>query len=407
MASKTPPKKPVYPKQEPPRRPKPARPVYPPGAGAQRAPRRPAEKRLIFDYDKEMARMAAHTQTGQTAAPFVNLAPPVPEDTPSVQNGLAAGAGRPERERREAPPGELFRAAPPQAGRKPAERPTASRRTEALPPLEIPRPAPPNRPLTPRELRRRRIRRAALAGLLAVILLGIGLWASAKVLFKISEIVVETPEGEVRYDTSQITAAFGHVQGENLFGFRGKETQQNIAAALPYLEDVRIRRQLPDTVIITVTPAVEASVVESALGWAVLSQSYKVLRLEAGPPEELVRINGVQAEAPAPGQPLKLTEEDKLPLLQTLLEKTAAQGLVPINEIDLSNTLEISFLYQGRIRIVLGTSNDLDYKLKWAWRMVTPGETSDSLNESDRGTLDVSARGEDGLGRARWRAGIL
>ena len=120
MASKTPPKKPVYPKQEPPRRPKPARPVYPPGAGAQRAPRRPAEKRLIFDYDKEMARMAAHTQTGQTAAPFVNLAPPVPEDTPSVQNGLAAGAGRPERERREAPPGELFRAAPPQAGRKPA-----------------------------------------------------------------------------------------------------------------------------------------------------------------------------------------------------------------------------------------------------------------------------------------------
>ena len=443
MASKTPPKKPVYPKQEPPRRPKPARPVYPPGAGAQRAPRRPAEKRLIFDYDKEMARMAAHTQTGQTAAPFVNLAPPVPEDTPSVQNGLAAGAGRPERERREARPGELFRAAPPQAGRKPAERPTASRRTEALPPLEIPRPAPPNRPpqghtapggkrpprppqagqrkktkkrrppkqpprpLTPRELRRRRIRRAALAGLLAVILLGIGLWASAKVLFKISEIVVETPEGEVRYDTSQITAAFGHVQGENLFGFRGKETQQNIAAALPYLEDVRIRRQLPDTVIITVTPAVEASVVESALGWAVLSQSYKVLRLEAGPPEELVRINGVQAEAPAPGQPLKLTEEDKLPLLQTLLEKTAAQGLVPINEIDLSNTLEISFLYQGRIRIVLGTSNDLDYKLKWAWRMVTPGETSDSLNESDRGTLDVSARGEDGLGRARWRAGIL
>ncbi len=56
---------------------------------------------------------------------------------------------------------------------------------------------------------------------------------------------------------------------------------------------------------------------------------------------------------------------------------------------------------------MLGTSNDLDYKLKWAWRMVTPGETSDSLNESDRGTLDVSARGEDGLGRARWRAGIL
>lgn len=448
MASKTPPKKLVYPKQEQPRRPKPTRPVYPPDAGTQRAPRRPAEGRVIFDYEKETARTAApNARAGQTAAPFVNLAPPGPAGTPPVQNGFAAGAGRPERARREeAAPKEAGFAVPPDGGRTRAQRPQEAR--HPAPPPERPNQTPPNRtpsnrtpqhaappagkrpqrpqqamqkkkppkkrppkqpphPLTPRQLQRRRRRRAALAGLLAVILLGIGLWASATVLFKISEIVVETPEGDVAYDTSRITEAFGHVQGENLFGFQAKETQQNMAAALPYLENVRIRRRLPDTVIIAVTPATEASVVESASGWAVLSQSYKVLRLEAEPPEGLVRINGVQAEAPTPGQPLRLTEEDKLPLLKTLLEKTAAQGLAPIDEIDLSNTLELSFLYQGRIRIVLGTSNDLDYKLKWAWRMVTPGETSDSLSESDRGTLDVSARGEDGLGRARWRAGIL
>ena len=56
---------------------------------------------------------------------------------------------------------------------------------------------------------------------------------------------------------------------------------------------------------------------------------------------------------------------------------------------------------------MLGTTNDLDYKIKWAWEMVTPGQTSDSLGEEERGTLDVSSRGEDGLGRARWRAGVL
>ena len=456
MALKTTPKKPVYPKQEQPRRPKPTRPVYPPSAEAQRAPRRSADKRVIFDYEKEMSRgKAPHTKTGQPAAPFVNLTPSRPENAPSVQNAIAAGAGRNEGARREAAAQNTpRRAAPPNGGSPRAERPPAAHRPAAAaspeplnfpaqrpprrpsqpgrtappspgarpprpgqakqgrkPPKKRPppkrRPKQPPRPLTPRQLRRRRIRRAALAGLLAVILLGVGLWASATVLFKISTVTVETPEGEVAYDASQITAAFGHTQGENLFGFSAKETQQNIAAALPYLENVQIRRRLPDTVIIAVTPAVEASVVESVSGWAVLSQSYKVLRLEAGPPEGLVRINGVQADAPAPGQPVKLTEEDKLPLLQTLLEKTAAQGLAPIDEIDLSNTLEISFLYQGRIRIVLGTSNDLDYKLKWAWRMVTPGETSDSLSETDRGTLDVSARGEDGLGRARWRAGVL
>ena len=192
-----------------------------------------------------------------------------------------------------------------------------------------------------------------------------------------------------------------------MFGFNTAEAQQAIAAALPYLESVEIKRRLPDTVVITATPAVETYTVESAAGWAVLSQSYKVLRVDAEAPAGLVRIDGAQADAPAPGQPVKFTEEDKLSVLQTVLSKAQAQGLGPISEVDLTNTLELSFLYQDRIRIVLGTTNDLDYKIKWAWEMVTPGQTSDSLGEEERGTLDVSSRGEDGLGRARWRAGVL
>ena len=99
---------------------------------------------------------------------------------------------------------------------------------------------------------------------------------------------------------------------------------------------------------------------ESAAGWAVLSQSYKVLRVDAEAPAGLVRIDGAQADAPAPGQPVKFTEEDKLSVLQTVLSKAQAQGLGPISEVDLTNTLELSFLYQDRIRIVLGTTNDLD-----------------------------------------------
>ena len=238
-------------------------------------------------------------------------------------------------------------------------------------------------------------------------LLAAGFLISAAVLFKIETVTVESPDGQLAYDDSQIVAAFGQPAGENLFGFNTAEAQQAIAAALPYLESVEIKRRLPDTVVITATPAVETYTVESAAGWAVLSQSYKVLRVDAETPAGLVRIDGAQADAPAPGQPVKFTEEDKLSVLQTVLSKAQAQGLGPISEVDLTNTLELSFLYQDRIRIVLGTTNDLDYKIKWAWEMVTPGQTSDSLGEEERGTLDVSSRGEDGLGRARWRAGVL
>ena len=51
-------------------------------------------------------------------------------------------------------------------------------------------------------------------------------------------------------------------------------------------------------VVITATPAVETYTVESAAGWAVLSQSYKVLRVDAEAPAGLVRIDGAQADAP-------------------------------------------------------------------------------------------------------------
>ena len=264
----------------------------------------------------------------------------------------------------------------------------------------------PPRP-SPGEARRRRVRRGILAGVLIAVLLAAGFLISAAVLFKIETVTVESPDGQLAYDDSQIVAAFGQPAGENLFGFNTAEAQQAIAAALPYLESVEIKRRLPDTVVITATPAVETCTVESAAGWAVLSQSYKVLRVDAEAPAGLVRIDGAQADAPAPGQPVKFTEEDKLSVLQTVLSKAQAQGLGPISEVDLTNTLELSFLYQDRIRIVLGTANDLDYKIKWAWEMVTPGQTSDSLGEEERGTLDVSSRGEDGLGRARWRAGVL
>ncbi len=263
------------------------------------------------------------------------------------------------------------------------------------------------RPLSPEEARRRRIRRGITVGAFAAVLIVAAFSISAAVLFKIKAITVNTPDGELPYEESQILAAFGHTVGENLFGFGLEGAQENIAKALPYLENVSIERRLPDTVVITASPAVEQCAVESTYGWAVCSEREKVLRIEAQPPEGLIRVDGARADSPLPGQPLKLTEEDKQPILRALLKKTAAQGLVPINEIDLTSMLEISILYQDRIRIVLGTENEMDYKLDWAWRMVTPGQTDDSLGDAERGTLDVSSRGEDGLGRARWRAGVL
>lgn len=366
--------------------------------GFQRPPQRPGSGQAVQGnaaqnarQGQQAARRGRQQRAGNGQPGAVRQGPP------------GAGQGSPRQGQagaRQGPPGTARTTGrPPQgAGARPgqgtAKRPPQKRKRK-------------KRPLTPEQARRRRIRRGIFMGVFAAVLIVTAFSVSAAVLFKIKAITVHAPDGELPYEESQILAAFGHTVGENLFGFGLEGVQANITNALPYLENVKVERRLPDTVIITASPAVEQSTIESTYGWAVCSEREKVLRIEAQPPEGLIRIDGARADSPLPGQQLKLTETDKQPILRALLEKTAAQGLVPINEIDLTSTLEISILYQDRIRIVLGTENEMDYKLDWAWRMVTPGQTEDSLGDAERGTLDVSSRGEDGLGRARWRAGVL
>lgn len=261
--------------------------------------------------------------------------------------------------------------------------------------------------LTPGQARRRRRIRYLLAGIFVTAALAAGVVVSAAALFKIKTVSVQQPEGGTAYTDDQIVAAFGQPVGENMFGFSPDDSAASILQALPYLETVEIQRRLPDTVIIEVTPAVEYCAVSSDAGWVVCSSSLKVLRIDSAAPEGLIQVQGAVADAPSPGQPLVLTEPDKLGAMQQVLSKAQAQGLTPITEINVSDLYEISFLYDSRIRIVLGTVNDLDYKINWAWRLVTPGQTEDGLTEEDRGTLDVSSRNEDGRGQAIWRSGSL
>jgi hypothetical protein len=266
----------------------------------------------------------------------------------------------------------------------------------------------PRAPLTPEQARRRRAREKLAAAIVLALLCAGGILFSAAVIFKIKEIQVLRPDGDTVYTDAEILAAFGQPLGENLFGFDADSSAANIMAALPYLESVTVSRSLPDTIKITVTPAQEYAAVACDAGWAVVSRSMKVLRLDSEAPAELIAVQGVQALSPTPGQPLQAANEDadKLEVLCTLLEKAEAQGLTPITQVNVESVWELSLLYDGRIRIELGTSNDLDYKLEWAWRLVTP-QTADSLDETERGTLDVSSRNSDGRGQAVWRAGNI
>ncbi len=188
----------------------------------------------------------------------------------------------------------------PGKGEKKKRRPAPEGAGETPPPEKKKRPP---KPANPTRLRRRR-RIAAVAAV--VLLIGGGVLLSVNLLFKIKSFDVE---GDSPYSLEEIAAAFGHAEGDAMYGFSAQNAEERIAEALPYIEAVSVRRRLPSTILFRVTPATEAYALPWEGGFAILSGQRKVLRLAAEAPEGLMQLRGLSGLNVTPGLPLALTEE--------------------------------------------------------------------------------------------------
>ncbi|MEG0910039.1 MAG: FtsQ-type POTRA domain-containing protein [Ruthenibacterium sp.] len=423
MAKQTP-KRSQFPTEAPSAKKTPQRPVYDFQTSGAQTGRAKQTNRLVYDYKKEtekrvpMQRMPEtpiETRVQQTAPPQ-----PAPEKAHALFDQKQALP--PTRKARQGgmqqmvlPLGTVHtqqqpppRQTPPRQTQKEPQQSNAqtnaapkkgATQQQSAPPKKSPK-----KPLTYGEARRRRRNRNLLAVFAVVLVLAVGVVLSFTVLFKIKTITIT---GDVPYTQEEIRAKFERQPGDNLFSFKTQTAQNALTTALPYLEKVTIKRRLPDRVEIDVTAATETYKLNSAAGWLVLSGSFKVLRVEAQPPTELVLLMGADVENPVPGMPLTLKDAAKMDILRTLSRVLGGQAFAPIYEIDVTNPLELSFLYDNRIRVLLGTTNELEAKIEWAKYLCVPGTSDESRAATDRGTLDVSSRNAEGRLKAGWIAGAL
>lgn len=220
--------------------------------------------------------------------------------------------------------------------------------------------------------------------------------------------------------------------GDNLYGFSTKEKSDQLLAQMPYLDVAVVTRQAPGTVIIRVQPAVERFKMEYSGSWLVLSEQLKVLRVEPAEPDNLVQLDALLPEGAtttpgsfltldAPSEPTALAtampsgtatpenadeadtaQETPNEVLNELLGELDQYGLLDgTTVLTMQNMTELSFLYQGRVSVQLGTANNLDYKIRFAAYIILD-TGGDGLASSDRGTLDVSDQQTDGTIQPRF-----
>lgn len=290
------------------------------------------------------------------------------------------------------------------------------------------------------ELRRRRRHRKILAVTLVLLLVIAGSILSVTVLFKVKKLRVEnldksTPADTGIYTEDAILGALAIPMEENMFQFSVKEREQAMALQLPYLETIRIRRSLPSTVVVQVEPAVESWNVWQPEGWLVLSHGFKIMEQRAEASMGLPIVYGLPAVSLVPGERFALkpkeaelvmgpydqqdpeaykkamekAQQDQeaaqkqenqkavkhledVRMLMDLLEKE--ELLDGVTVIDLREENESCFVYENRIKVLLGTFNNLEYKLGAVAKLLR-NETGEFLSKTDRGILDVSHQLDD------------
>ncbi len=241
--------------------------------------------------------------------------------------------------------------------------------------------------------RRKKNRRKKLIIRSAVCLLFliIGIILVLTMFFNISEITVS---GDAVYSNESIIASSGASIGDNLIFISKDEINEKISTELPYIDSVKIKRHLPSglELIITKTEAKYAVIQEGY--YTLLNKNGKVL--ESGLEfigENITLLNIGEITSAEVGTNIVTENEkvyDKLLLVSNACEEC---GIDSITSIDLSDIYNIKLLYQGRITLVLGeTDNANTYKKLALGKSAI--ETQNEENEYYRGTINLTVDGK-------------
>lgn len=221
---------------------------------------------------------------------------------------------------------------------------------------------------------------------LSLVIILVVLVAGCVVFFRVETVTVS---GESRYTAEEVVQASGILQGDNLILLSRMEVARRIMSELPYVENVSVRRALPDGVVIAVEECRPAAVIqgEESSNWWIINAAGKILEeASSGDVQGTAKISGLTAYAPAVGTMVKAGDEnamlleDLLSLMQALEEQ---EMLEKVRAIDMSGGTEIAVDYDGWITLEIDASADFAEEASMLKVIIDSGD----IQSNERGTI--------------------
>ena len=236
--------------------------------------------------------------------------------------------------------------------------------------------------------RRRRSRLSFLWKPLSVVVAVAAMILAVTFFFRVEHITIT---GMSRYSEQEVLDASGLELGGNLYFINKFEVKKALFRQLPYVEEIRINRKLPDTLLIEVRECAAAVAVPDGATYWLLSENGKLLEQTQALDPNCVLLEGAPLVEPVPAAQADFGEDCayRAGVALTLLREADERGMRGrISSIDLSDDTALSMEYLYRFTVRIPWTADIGYKLDMLETVVN------YLENNEMGRIDLMTEGK-------------
>lgn len=237
--------------------------------------------------------------------------------------------------------------------------------------------------------RRRRGSFRFLYKLLSMLIICVTIVVAITLFFKVNSIHVT---GNQRYTPQQVQDATEIQIGDNLYLLDKNEVAEKIIKALPYVEQIRINRKLPDALVVEVQECGEPlAIVQDGFAWLISPKGKIVEQAEQAAAERYAVLSGCQLLAPSVGTQMAIASEYMVQqdsMLSLLAALEAAGMKEKLDGIRLDDVDIIRMDYAGRFTVEMPYGADYAYKLRFLQEAINGGKIQDNMTGTFNMTRD-------------------
>lgn len=213
-----------------------------------------------------------------------------------------------------------------------------------------------------RTKKKRRKKNKVKSGLLLLFITAIALIAvlvlSLTVFFKISNFKVV---GNTKYTTDEILSAVDIKEGDNLFLASEAKISDALRSKLPFIDEVKIKRILPDTLQITVGETTEEVCFVSNGRFYTANTKGKIISEVASVPQNLIAFIVPDTTVFGIGKAVSFASERESELFNSYMVMISKNGY-DVTSVNISDPYNSYMKYEDRLIVKFGSSSYFEEK---------------------------------------------